>query len=342
MAKITRTTVPMNLGLAVVAEFYDLTVVLGRRLGRSPLAAKHLRLNCSSFIHANLSANAPNVAIFSNPRGVKLQIRLGGMREYTSQTDQKDTCTVPGEQILIGFSLIKNKGYTLYELIGMFIVRRQKYVLQHKDCKICVFSYLGYSAITMTVDVVTTTGVSVAGSCFLPIIVYKDLANKKATITKISDDYEDIGISDDLDFEVVVAAPEKKMKRDRKPTSAKPSSGATKKRSAVTGAASNKMKCYFPKLVLRSTNLDFYNTVSGAAVNRQHSLCVGGSSSVDIREHVGEHQPSSKDESEDYIKRQKLRELAMLNSNFREESPGPSGSVSPFNISGMKRPKTGG
>lgn len=47
------------------------------------------------------------------------------------------------------------------------------------------------------------------------------------------------------------------------------------------------------------------------------------------------------DESEDYIKRQQLRELAMLNSNFKEESPGPSGSVSPFNTSGMKRAKTG-
>ncbi|XP_047322902.1 KH domain-containing protein At2g38610-like [Impatiens glandulifera] len=47
------------------------------------------------------------------------------------------------------------------------------------------------------------------------------------------------------------------------------------------------------------------------------------------------------DESEDYIKRQQLRELALLNSNFREDSPGPSGSVSPFNTSGMKRPKTG-
>ncbi|PSS23889.1 KH domain-containing protein [Actinidia chinensis var. chinensis] len=48
------------------------------------------------------------------------------------------------------------------------------------------------------------------------------------------------------------------------------------------------------------------------------------------------------DESQDYIKRQQLRELAMLNnSNFREESPGPSGSVSPFNSSGMKRAKTG-
>ncbi|KAI4338945.1 hypothetical protein MLD38_023947 [Melastoma candidum] len=47
------------------------------------------------------------------------------------------------------------------------------------------------------------------------------------------------------------------------------------------------------------------------------------------------------DESQDYIKRQQLRELAMLNSNFREDSPGPSGSVSPFNSSGMKRAKTG-
>ncbi|KAF3685606.1 KH domain-containing protein [Capsicum annuum] len=47
------------------------------------------------------------------------------------------------------------------------------------------------------------------------------------------------------------------------------------------------------------------------------------------------------DESQDYIKRQQLHELAMLNSNFREESPGPSGSVSPFNTGGLKRPKTG-
>ncbi|XVF84132.1 hypothetical protein PTKIN_Ptkin17bG0001400 [Pterospermum kingtungense] len=47
------------------------------------------------------------------------------------------------------------------------------------------------------------------------------------------------------------------------------------------------------------------------------------------------------DESQDFIKRQQLRELAMLNSNFREDSPGPSGNISPFNSSGMKRPKTG-
>ncbi|XP_024981402.1 KH domain-containing protein At3g08620-like [Cynara cardunculus var. scolymus] len=49
------------------------------------------------------------------------------------------------------------------------------------------------------------------------------------------------------------------------------------------------------------------------------------------------------DESEDYIKRQQLRELALLNSSFREDSPGPSGSsMSPFNTNGMKRAKTGG
>ncbi|XP_077244178.1 RNA-binding KH domain-containing protein [Tasmannia lanceolata] len=46
------------------------------------------------------------------------------------------------------------------------------------------------------------------------------------------------------------------------------------------------------------------------------------------------------DESQDFYKRQQLRELALLNSNFREESPRPSGSVSPFG-SGMKRAKTG-
>ncbi|KAI3867934.1 hypothetical protein MKW92_044957 [Papaver armeniacum] len=43
------------------------------------------------------------------------------------------------------------------------------------------------------------------------------------------------------------------------------------------------------------------------------------------------------DESQDLYKRQQLRELALLNSNFREESPRPpSGSVSPFGSSGMK------
>ncbi|XP_044472622.1 KH domain-containing protein At3g08620-like isoform X1 [Mangifera indica] len=47
------------------------------------------------------------------------------------------------------------------------------------------------------------------------------------------------------------------------------------------------------------------------------------------------------DESQDFIKRQQLRELALLNSNLREDSPGPSSSVSPFNSSGMKRAKTG-
>ncbi|GAB4856208.1 hypothetical protein Ancab_014133 [Ancistrocladus abbreviatus] len=47
------------------------------------------------------------------------------------------------------------------------------------------------------------------------------------------------------------------------------------------------------------------------------------------------------DELQDFYKRQQLRELAMLNSNFREDSPGPSGSISPFNTSGMKRAKTG-
>lgn len=48
------------------------------------------------------------------------------------------------------------------------------------------------------------------------------------------------------------------------------------------------------------------------------------------------------DESQDLYKRQQLRELAMLNSNVREESPQPRGSVSPFSSSGgMKRAKTG-
>jgi hypothetical protein len=47
------------------------------------------------------------------------------------------------------------------------------------------------------------------------------------------------------------------------------------------------------------------------------------------------------DESQDIYKRQQLRELALLNLSYREESPGPSGSVSPFTSSGMKRVKTG-
>jgi len=46
------------------------------------------------------------------------------------------------------------------------------------------------------------------------------------------------------------------------------------------------------------------------------------------------------DESQDFYKRQQLRELAMLNSTLREDSPHP-GSVSPFSNGGMKRAKTG-
>ncbi|KAI4306308.1 hypothetical protein L6164_029594 [Bauhinia variegata] len=46
------------------------------------------------------------------------------------------------------------------------------------------------------------------------------------------------------------------------------------------------------------------------------------------------------DESQDFYKRQQLRELAMLNSNYREESPQLSGSVSPFTSSEIKRAKT--
>lgn len=45
------------------------------------------------------------------------------------------------------------------------------------------------------------------------------------------------------------------------------------------------------------------------------------------------------DESQDFYKRQQLRELAILNSSLREDSPHPSGSVSPFSNSGMKRAK---
>ncbi|KAD6119940.1 hypothetical protein E3N88_11211 [Mikania micrantha] len=47
------------------------------------------------------------------------------------------------------------------------------------------------------------------------------------------------------------------------------------------------------------------------------------------------------DESQDLYKRQQLRELALLNSNFKEDSPQPRGSVSPFGSGGMKRAKTG-
>ncbi|VFQ76657.1 unnamed protein product [Cuscuta campestris] len=46
------------------------------------------------------------------------------------------------------------------------------------------------------------------------------------------------------------------------------------------------------------------------------------------------------DESQDLYKRQQLRELALLNNSFREESPQPRGSLSPFSSTGMKRAKT--
>ncbi|XP_065049064.1 KH domain-containing protein SPIN1 isoform X2 [Musa acuminata AAA Group] len=46
------------------------------------------------------------------------------------------------------------------------------------------------------------------------------------------------------------------------------------------------------------------------------------------------------DESQDYYKRQQLRELALLNSSLRDDSPHPCGSASPFN-SGIRGTKTG-
>ncbi|GJV79400.1 KH domain-containing protein [Tanacetum coccineum] len=46
------------------------------------------------------------------------------------------------------------------------------------------------------------------------------------------------------------------------------------------------------------------------------------------------------DESQDLYKRQQLRELAMLNSNLKEDSPQPRGRVSPFNSNSIKRAKT--
>jgi hypothetical protein len=49
---------------------------------------------------------------------------------------------------------------------------------------------------------------------------------------------------------------------------------------------------------------------------------------------------AKQDESQDYYKRQQLRELAMLNSPLREESPHPGGAPpSPFSKGGMKRVK---
>ncbi|KAK6947152.1 STAR protein, homodimerization region [Dillenia turbinata] len=49
------------------------------------------------------------------------------------------------------------------------------------------------------------------------------------------------------------------------------------------------------------------------------------------------------DESQDFFKKQQLRELAVLNGTLREEASHMSGSVSPFNNSlGMKRAKTRG
>jgi len=49
------------------------------------------------------------------------------------------------------------------------------------------------------------------------------------------------------------------------------------------------------------------------------------------------------DESQDFFKKQQLRELAMLNGTLREEGMQKSGSASPFHNSlGMKRAKTRG
>jgi protein quaking len=49
------------------------------------------------------------------------------------------------------------------------------------------------------------------------------------------------------------------------------------------------------------------------------------------------------DESQDFFKKQQLRELAMLNGTLREEGMQRSGSAFPFqNSLGMKRAKTRG
>ncbi|KAK4771246.1 hypothetical protein SAY87_031778 [Trapa incisa] len=45
-------------------------------------------------------------------------------------------------------------------------------------------------------------------------------------------------------------------------------------------------------------------------------------------------------ESHDLMKRRQLQELAILNSSFREGSPGPVGSMTSLNTMGMKRAKT--
>ncbi|KAL0301021.1 UNVERIFIED_CONTAM: KH domain-containing protein [Sesamum radiatum] len=51
----------------------------------------------------------------------------------------------------------------------------------------------------------------------------------------------------------------------------------------------------------------------------------------------------ARDESQDFYKKQQLRELALLNGTLREEGSQMSGSLSPFNSTlGMKRAKTTG
>lgn len=54
--------------------------------------------------------------------------------------------------------------------------------------------------------------------------------------------------------------------------------------------------------------------------------------------------PFVQDESQDFYKKQQLRELAMINGTLRDEGSQMSGSVSPFNSNslGMKRAKTRG
>ncbi|VFQ82479.1 unnamed protein product [Cuscuta campestris] len=46
------------------------------------------------------------------------------------------------------------------------------------------------------------------------------------------------------------------------------------------------------------------------------------------------------DESQDFYKKQQLRELAMINGTLRDDGSQMSGSMSPFNSLGMKRAKT--
>nr|GEV92651.1 DNA topoisomerase 2-like [Tanacetum cinerariifolium] len=105
-------------------------------------------------------------------------------------------------------------------------------------------------------------------------------AKNKATIAEISDEDEVIEMSDDSDFEAVVAPSEEKKKGGRKPAATKPSAGrgATKKREAS------------PEKKVRKMRSSPFNKKSGSVLGRMSNKedAIEEDEAMDVGESSGE------------------------------------------------------